>query len=1244
MSAKKAATGTAATEKAPEPGSEESAKSVEAAQPAKKGSTARGAKPGEKAEAGKAQTASPEGAAEEGGSGAGRGKGGRSVQLKMPEPPSDLTPAARQRVQKVKASAGQAAASHAALPSAPESVKQARTAVTEPQQEANAHAGADLVDALGQRPKPSPQIEAICAEIRLVIEEKRPPDEKSLVKADPEQMGQEAGDKVKGNVQGDVKRVDQSYDSLEKTPTGTPQQGQPLEALPASAPVPAMNASHAAPDSVPAQNVSLNQDSEDAKARMGEAGMNKAPAKLVQTGPVAEARAAQGELEKTAAEDPAKVLAAQQASLSKASADMAALQQQALNALATSRSKTVSGTTGQQKQMVGSEEQKRTQVSAQAQAIFTGAQTRVNGLLQTLPQTAMQKWDAGITIAKRQFKQELKTVEEWIEKRHESILVSFADRLFGLPPWVTAKYNIAEKNFGNDVCNLAREISIEVNGIIMTCEAIIADARTKIANLFASLPESLQAWAAGEQAKLGAQLDTLQNHAHEVRDNFDRELVGRAAQSVQEVREEIHALREKAKGFLGRLADAIDRFAQDPAKFILEGLLDLLGIPPASFWAVVAKIQKVIGDIADDPEKFANNLMAAVGKGFTQFFDNILDHLLHGFLDWLTGGLAAAGVTLPKDLSLKSIITFVLELMGITWPRIRKLLAKHIGEENVALLEKAYSIVANLVALGPEGIFEMIKEKLNPQEILDQIIKAAVDYMMSAIIKAVSARILLLFNPVGAILQAIEAIYKVLKWIFTNAARIFRLIETIVNGIADIIAGNIGGMANAVEKALAGLIAPVIDFLADYLGFGDLPNKVKETILGFQAWIEGILDQVIGWLVEKGKALLKAVGLGGKEGEKKPDEGEVGESVAFTAGGEQHRLWIAVKGGNAVIMLASGAAALLDFLNSERVQKAVDSDDQKPADKKIKDKVPRARELANEADVDAEKVLSFMSGQKEDEATQENKKVKTVEHQLANLLTDILGAISKDGLTIFDVIGKPIDPLPEQPKPEGYVFVISHGFKELQRAAGRGKEGPEQYPQVHVDEVGIVKSGAGILRYDYDLVKRYNAALTRAKLDGDEAPGNPEMPVNMLVSGANKPPHFNEGIRAQMEQLIREVDGGQNVTGVEVMLGRKRIDYTITVDRGEGVENALVEYKHWTGNLKDERRAELAAKLLTQLTAYVDHARTGGNDYRRLIIAWPAFSRLDATSQAAFNNVFEAVKKHSDSKPANEKVTIEIKN
>ena len=54
---------------------------------------------------------------------------------------------------------------------------------------------------------------------------------------------------------------------------------------------------------------------------------------------------------------------------------------------------------------------------------------------------------------------------------------------------------------------------------------------------------------------------------------------------------------------------------------------------------MVAKIKKVVKDIADDPMKFANNLLKGLAEGFGQFFDNFGTHLLKGFLAWLFGGL-----------------------------------------------------------------------------------------------------------------------------------------------------------------------------------------------------------------------------------------------------------------------------------------------------------------------------------------------------------------------------------------------------------------------------------------------------------------------------------------------------------------------------------------------------------------------------------------------------------------------------
>jgi hypothetical protein len=838
----------------------------------------------------------------------------RDVEILMPEPPAGLSGAETARLERVERRAGKAAAVTTVLPAAEESTQAARDAVTEPKDETEGRAQSSLVTALGTRPAPSPEIEKLCDDIRAIIRSKRPPDEDSLVKSDPESMAKAAGGQLNASIEGDVKRVDGTYDALDKPPEGTAQlKPKGLEAPPAFVETPLIDAASATPSGVPAENVSLDADVAASRARMDEAGMSSEPALLVQDGPIAAARAAQGELSETAQRDPAEVMAEQQAALGRASADMEALQQRALEALAGSRVTTVEGTTGQQKAMVGSEEQQRTAISLRAKTIFTSAQTQVNNLLGPLPKTAMSRWDSGVAVLSSTFKSRLSEVESWIEDRHSGAVgavVGLWDDVTGLPGWVTRAYDAAEKDFGDGVCELIRKISTEVNGVVAACEAIIADARTRIDKLYTTdLPDGLRKWAEEERLKMSGQLDALQKKVTDTRANFDRDLVQRAASSVQEVREQIHALREKAKGLLGRIADAIGEFLDDPVKFIINGLLKLVGIPPASFWALVNRIESVISDIADDPLGFASNLLSALGEGFQGFFDRIGQHLLEGMLDWLFSGLGAVGVALPADLSLKSIITFFLQLMGISWPRIREVLAKHIGEENVALIEKAYELIANLIELGPEGLFEMIKEQLNPQMLLDQVLQMAKDYLVEALIKQVSIRIIALFNPVGAIVQAIEAIYRVLSWIFKNAARIFRLVETVVGGVAELIAGNISGMAKAVEGALAGLISPVIDFLADYVGLGDLPEKIADRIRGMQEWVMGIIDKVIGWLATKARGLLKALGLGGAKEDGATAgayDGQIGETEFWTAAGESHRMWIVSEGSTAIVMMASG--------------------------------------------------------------------------------------------------------------------------------------------------------------------------------------------------------------------------------------------------------------------------------------------------------------------------------------------------
>ena len=876
---------------------------------------------------------------------------GTEIELLMPEPPEALSTEDQATLDQVQGRVRRTARTESRLPSAGENTQAARQAVEEPTAETLARAQNVLMVQLDNEVAPSPEIVELCENIRTIIANKRPPDEDSLLASDFEEIANEAGGELNQSIEGEVEQTEAGYAALDprNQPQGTAQQhAQPIETPPRSVQAPEIDAGAAAPTPIPAENLSLQADAEASQTSIDAASMNTEVAQEIQTGPVAEARQGQAELEETAAEAEAAMIARLNEAIATAQANMAALQARALQTLNNSRRETIRDTSRQQTEMVASETLTREGLSRQAEAIFNLARDQVNTNLQGLQQAAMERWNSGKARLSREFEASLARVDRWKQERYEGIggsILEVWDDWTGAPGWVTRELDRAEREFGDGVCQLLTQISIEVNTIIATCERIIGDARRDIDALFQQdMPAELRAWAEGEQTRFQERLNGLQDRVSETRDEINGNLSQEASQAVQAVREEIHQRREAAKGKLRRIAEAIGEFLEDPIRGIINGLLSLVGIPPASFWAVVNRIGEVISDIADDPLGFAENLLSAIGQGFEQFFDRFGEHLLAGFWDWLFSGLSSVGVEIPTEFSLKSIITFILQLLGISWERIRALLVKHIGEENVALIEKAWEIVSTLIEQGPQGIFEMIKEQLNPQEIIDQILEAAIDYLIETLIQQVIVRVAMLFNPVGAIAQAIEAIYKVLRWVFTNAARIFSLIETVVNGMAEIIAGNISGMANAVEEALARLIAPVIDFIAGLVGLDDLPDKIADTIRGFQEWIEGILDRVIGWLADRGRQLLQALGIG-----EAPEAADQAAEQADAAGrspledtfdflGETHSLRLGPTGDGTVRLLMASETykvfpQILRRLQSRQVARLTEADREEDAHK-----------------------------------------------------------------------------------------------------------------------------------------------------------------------------------------------------------------------------------------------------------------------------------------------------------------------
>ena len=287
------------------------------------------------------------------------------------------------------------------------------------------------------------------------------------------------------------------------------------------------------------------------------------------------------------------------------------------------------------------------------------------------------------------------------------------------------------------------------------------------------------------------------------------------------------------------------------ARAMLEGALNLAGIAPADFYGFVGSAMDTIKKIVKDPGNFIKNLIAAVSKGFTQFKDNFVTHLMAGIVKWLTGQMSDAGLKMPEKWDAKGIFDLVLQIMGLTKKKIMEKVEKKVGKENMKRIKFVWGFIEAAIKGGMAGLWEHTKQEIG--NLWDLAIKGIKGFLMEKVVKAAVTKIASLFSPVGAIVQALLTAYNLYKFIKEQAAKIMALLRAIVASIAQIVEGKIGPAANWIEGVLAKGVPIVISLLANLLGLGGIGKKVKEVIGGFQKKIDAAIDKLIDKLWEKGK-------------------------------------------------------------------------------------------------------------------------------------------------------------------------------------------------------------------------------------------------------------------------------------------------------------------------------------------------------------------------------------------------------
>jgi uncharacterized protein YjbJ (UPF0337 family) len=321
---------------------------------------------------------------------------------------------------------------------------------------------------------------------------------------------------------------------------------------------------------------------------------------------------------------------------------------------------------------------------------------------------------------------------------------------------------------------------------------------------------------------------------------------------------DIHGALERIKGIVRPAYEKVKAFALAAAdkvlEFAMEAALALVG--GTGIMDTLRQIGDVFRKIVKDPIGFLGHLVDALKLGFNNFKDHILDHLKNGVVEWIFGRVAEAGIKLPKRFDLAGIVNLILQVLGLTYDRFRAKLAGLLGEDAVAFLEGAFDFLLKIAQAKDLSVaWKMILDKAD--NLVDTMLESIRNWIVENIVTSAIIKVVSMLNPAGAIVQAIQAIYKTVNFFIEKAKQIKALVDAVVKSISNIAYGKLTEAANYVEATMGKTIPVIIGFLADQIGLGGIGKTVAGIIKKIQGKVDGAIDKVIQWVVSKGKSFYE---------------------------------------------------------------------------------------------------------------------------------------------------------------------------------------------------------------------------------------------------------------------------------------------------------------------------------------------------------------------------------------------------
>lgn len=667
------------------------------------------------------------------------------------------------------------------------------------------------------------------------------------------------------------------------------------EALPKAATEP-VGARDAMPAPLPDEKVSLQSSKDEAERQFQE---NKiTPEQLTKANDprFTAVLKAKGDVDAHADAAPQRYREFEQKTLTTAAARAVAAERRDTAAMLSTHGEKGSGVRGHQSQAMKDDKDRRQEVVDFIEKKFTETKAAVETKLATLESDVTRMFDEGIEKNIKSMKDEAtRKKDDWKDGRYywHGVMTRpdlwLYDKVRGIDrqPRVKQIYVEAAEQFTRDMKALVKSIASFVEARLKEAKDEVEKGRKEIHEFVGKLDGKLKQVGLDAEKAVSERFDELVQSIDDKKRDLAQNLAQRYKDAHDKAGEAIKEMQAEDKGLVEAFLDK------------LKEIIEILANFRRRVMSMLRKAASAIDLIISDPIGFLENLLSAIKRGVGQFVDHIWEHLKTGFMQWLFGSLAEMGITLPKDFSVPSILQLVLDVLGITAARIRDKVVKIIGERNMKLLEAAWDAVNLLIKGGPAALWEKIKEYFS--NLKEMVVDAIQEWLISSIIKSAVTKLAMMFNPVGAIIQAIMMIYRTVMFFIENINRILDFVEAIIDSVYNIATGAIGSAADWIEKALARAIPVIIGFLARLLGLSGLSEKIRGFILKIQTRIDKAIDKVIEKIVGGIKNL---VGLG---------KAAVGKLVEWwkqkkeftTEEGHRHTLFFKGRGRGAKLVMSS---------------------------------------------------------------------------------------------------------------------------------------------------------------------------------------------------------------------------------------------------------------------------------------------------------------------------------------------------